>query len=190
MKNAGTATEVKFPGKNLQSSKPSNVLKRRVLFNGALAVAALIIVVIIWLQTTADSVNPGANPHKAVSLFPPDSLRSDSAITLIANTDSSENDGPSGPIAEEVHKQTENQPLNVPAGAVTVIEVNRGIAQDYEPLGETGPDGEYYYHFPGEPDTYVYRLKFVLGDQESVYTRTNLLIIEDPQRIYLPLVVR
>ncbi len=73
--------------------------------------------------------------------------------------------------------------------AATVIEVSRGIAQGYQFLGETGPAGDYY-HFPGEPDTYVYRLKFVLGDQESVYSKTNLVIIEDKNRIYLPLVVR
>ena len=71
-----------------------------------------------------------------------------------------------------------------------MIEVNRGIAQDNELLGVAGAGGVLYYHFPGEPDTYVYRLKFVLGNQESDYSQTNLVIIEDQHRIFLPLVLR
>jgi len=76
-----------------------------------------------------------------------------------------------------------------PAGAITEIEVGRGILQGYQPLGSTNSDGEYF-HFPGEPDTYFYRLKFVLGDVESDYSKTGLIIIEDQHSVYLPIIFR
>jgi hypothetical protein len=76
-----------------------------------------------------------------------------------------------------------------PTGAATVIEYSEGIMADYEPLVTTDATGPYGY-YPGEPDTYVYRLKFVLGDAESTYTETPLVIITTEQRVYLPLILR
>jgi hypothetical protein len=74
-----------------------------------------------------------------------------------------------------------------PAGATTVIEYGRGILQGYLPLGTVSADGAYNY-YPGEPDTYQYRLKFVLGDEESPYAETGLIHIKDKYWAFLPII--
>jgi hypothetical protein len=75
-----------------------------------------------------------------------------------------------------------------PNAASTVLEYTEGGADEYLPLATTGASGPYS-HYPGEPNTYAYRLKFVLGDAESAYTETGVVVIEERQLIYLPLVV-
>ncbi|MDY7080246.1 MAG: C25 family cysteine peptidase [Chloroflexota bacterium] len=76
-----------------------------------------------------------------------------------------------------------------PNGANTVIEYSEGTMADYKALATTDAAGPYGY-YPGEPSIYVYRLKFVLGDAESAYTETPLVIITVEQRVYLPLILR
>jgi hypothetical protein len=75
-----------------------------------------------------------------------------------------------------------------PLGATTVVEFTAGGVDGYLPLGTTGAAGPFGDH-PGEPNTYVYRLKFVLGDAESPYAETGTVIVEEEKRVYLPLVM-
>jgi hypothetical protein len=75
-----------------------------------------------------------------------------------------------------------------PNVASTALEYTEGGADEYLPLATIGPAGPYS-HYPGEPNTYAYRLKFVLGDAESAYTETGVVVIEEGQLIYLPLIV-
>ena len=76
-----------------------------------------------------------------------------------------------------------------PAGVTTVIEYGRGIFHGYLPLATTRAGGAFNY-FPGEPDTYFYRLKFVGDEIESDYSETGLIIIEDKYSVYLPMIMR
>ncbi len=76
-----------------------------------------------------------------------------------------------------------------PAGVTTVIEYGRGIFHGYLPLAATRAAGAYNY-YPGEPDTYFYRLKFVMGDVESDYSETGLIFIKDKYHVYLPVIMR
>jgi hypothetical protein len=69
-----------------------------------------------------------------------------------------------------------------------VLEYTEGGADEYLPLATTGASGPYS-HYPGEPNTYAYRLKFVQRDAESDYAETGVVVIEERQLIYLPLVV-
>lgn len=78
-----------------------------------------------------------------------------------------------------------------PVGAATAIEFTEGGVDGYRPLAMVGAAGPYR-HAPGEPNTYVYRLKFVQGDAESEYTETGVVVIGVRERahLYLPLVLR
>jgi hypothetical protein len=76
-----------------------------------------------------------------------------------------------------------------PNGARTIIEYSeRGLA-GYEPLGTAGAAGPWSYR-PGEPTVYVYRLKFVLGEAESPYAQTDVVIVPETSRVFLPLILR
>jgi hypothetical protein len=75
-----------------------------------------------------------------------------------------------------------------PVGASTVIEYSIGAMADYKLLTTTDAVGPYA-HYPGEPNIYVYRLKFVKGDTESAYAETGAILIEAKQAEYLPLIL-
>jgi hypothetical protein len=76
-----------------------------------------------------------------------------------------------------------------PDGATTEIEYIEGPMDDFQPLATAGPAGPYS-AFVGEPTSYVYRLKFVLGDSESDYAETPVVVVEQAWRLYLPLIWR
>ena len=76
-----------------------------------------------------------------------------------------------------------------PEGATTEIETIEGPMDDFQPLATAGPAGPFS-AFVGEPTAYVYRLKFVLGDAESDYAETAVVVVEQPWRLYLPLIWR
>ena len=75
-----------------------------------------------------------------------------------------------------------------PLGATAVIESGEGTLVGYEPLGTADADGSYN-HYPGEANTYDYRVKFVLDNAESEYTKSGLVILKEEYRIYLPLIL-
>jgi hypothetical protein len=76
-----------------------------------------------------------------------------------------------------------------PPGTTTEIEYGRGILLGTLPLATTRGTSSFSY-FPGEPDIYFYRLKFVMGDEESDYSKTGNIIIEDKYRVYFPMILR
>jgi len=76
-----------------------------------------------------------------------------------------------------------------PDGAVTEIEYIEGPMADFQPLATAGSTGPYS-AFPGDPTTYLYRLRFVLGDTESDYTETPVVVVEQTWVLYLPLIWR
>ena len=76
-----------------------------------------------------------------------------------------------------------------PTGATTAIEYSERGLLGYEPLGSTGAAGPWSHH-PGEPTLYIYRLKFVLGEAESEYAETTVVIVPETWRLYLPLIRR
>ena len=77
-----------------------------------------------------------------------------------------------------------------PVSGTAVIEVHQGIMAGYVPLTTIDATGPYSYLL-GMPDAYMYRVKFVLDDDESAYTRSGMLDtrIEYPV-VYLPLMMR
>ena len=75
-----------------------------------------------------------------------------------------------------------------PPGATAVVECGEGTQEGYLPLGTADAAGPYS-HYPGEPNTYTYRVKFVQGNAESPYTESGLVILREYD-IFLPLVLR
>ena len=77
-----------------------------------------------------------------------------------------------------------------PEGVTTVIEATETFLNEYGQLAVAGPAGPYRY-YPGEPSTYLYRLKFVQGDNESVWVETPVVVLAGAQvQIYLPVTKR
>ena len=60
---------------------------------------------------------------------------------------------------------------------------------EYRLLDSTGPAGPFD-HFPGEPGTYQFRLKFVLGSAKSPYAETFPVTIARIYQLSLPVVRR
>jgi fibronectin type 3 domain-containing protein len=76
-----------------------------------------------------------------------------------------------------------------PDGATTVIEYRESEMFDFSPLGTADSQGPYGY-YPGEPNTYLYRLKFVMDDNESPYAQTQVIYISGISKVYLPILFR
>jgi hypothetical protein len=73
-----------------------------------------------------------------------------------------------------------------PEGAKTVIEVSEEFLDEYGALAEGGSAGPYQY-YPGEPSTYLYRLKFVQGNNESPWVESAVVTIAQAQaQLFLP----
>jgi hypothetical protein len=72
-----------------------------------------------------------------------------------------------------------------PEGATTVIEATETFLDEYIYLTEANSSGPYSY-YPGEPSTYLYRLKFVQGDNESAWVETPVVVVNETARLYLP----
>jgi len=73
--------------------------------------------------------------------------------------------------------------------AYLAVEYGEGTQEGYLPLGTADAAGPYS-HYPGEPDTYIYRVKFVQGNAESEYTASGLVILEEEYDLFLPLILR
>ena len=56
-------------------------------------------------------------------------------------------------------------------------------------VATTGASGPYTV-LAGEPTVCVYRLKLVLGDAESDYVETPVVVVEGTWRLYFPLIRR
>lgn len=79
-----------------------------------------------------------------------------------------------------------------PAGATAVLEVTAMGEAGYSPLtGVAAADGAFSY-FEGEPGGYGFRIKYVMGNEESAYTNANtdVTIKQISLKIYLPLIKR
>jgi hypothetical protein len=76
-----------------------------------------------------------------------------------------------------------------PDGVSTVIEFTEAASSDYLALATWGAAGPFV-HYPGEPNIYVYRLKFVRGTDESAWAETPAVVIARGFRAYLPVVMR
>lgn len=75
-----------------------------------------------------------------------------------------------------------------PTGATTVIELMVFGLNEYVPLDTAGASGPYGY-LPIEPNAYDFRVKFVLGDDESPYAETETSVVVRPtQRLLLPFI--
>lgn len=75
-----------------------------------------------------------------------------------------------------------------PTGATTVIELMVFGLNEYVPLDTAGASGPYRY-LPIEPNAYDFRVKFVLGDDESPYAETESSVVVRPTlRVLLPLI--
>lgn len=76
-----------------------------------------------------------------------------------------------------------------PQGASAVVEYSEGPIDGYQYLATTGGDGPFG-HYPGEPSTYVYRIKFVKDSAESDYAETGVVYIPPEYGLHLPLIIR
>ena len=121
------------------------------------------------------------------------------------------NSGPSAVLSAATHTRNLTAPANVraslnPDGTVTItwtpgpanetayLEVNPEGASGYTPLGTAAAHAGTFTYNPGVPNNFGYRIKFVLGTDESPYSNADLRINTqgfNPQtriNIYLPVI--
>jgi hypothetical protein len=77
----------------------------------------------------------------------------------------------------------------LPLGASSVLEVQPFGSQDWLPLSAFS--GQSFQYFPGDPNAYDFRVKFVLGNSESPYAQTASSLVVLPRwNAFLPMMRR
>lgn len=77
---------------------------------------------------------------------------------------------------------------NAAAGASAVVEVSEGTQDGFEELASVG--GGQHTMLPGEPATYRFRVKLVLGNAESPYMVLGNVEVAEPARVFVPAAAR